>query len=776
MTACNAMNTVRHPPLRVWAALVVLAVLSVPALAASRVALVIGNADYAHAPALANPLNDAADVGAALKRLGFSVTRLDNADSAAILRALRGFTRAASGSEVSVVFYAGHGIEVDQRNFLVPVDARLASDHDVEFETVPLDLVVRAAARASRLRLVILDACRENPFAAQMQRAGSTRSIGRGLARVEPTGSTLVAYAAKGGTVAADGTGRNSPFTEALLEHLEEPGLEVGMMFRRVRDAVLASTHRQQEPFVYGSLSSQGAYLAAAPEPSSGRQPGADEELAARAYEAAERLDTVEGYEAVMRRFPGSVYAELARSRLRQLDGESKGSAPQGTAESAAAPTVDEAVAAYERGDYATALEGFRVHAEQGNAFAQDYLGIMYRDGMGVAQDNDEAVRWFRLAAEQGNAVAQTNLGFMYGTGSGVARNDAEAVRWFRLAAEQGNAVAQDYLGIMYRDGMGVAQDNDEAVRWFRKGAEQGYAFAQANLGFMYQNGAGVARNDAEAVHWYRLAAEQGNAFAQDNLGIMYRDGMGVAQDNDEAVRWFRKGAEQGYAFAQANLGFMYQNGAGVARNDAEAVRWYRLAAEQGNAFAQDYLGVMYRDGMGVAQDNDEAVRWFRLAAEQGNVVAQTNLGFMYGTGSGVARNDAEAVRWFRLAAEQGNAVAQDNLGVMYRDGIGVAQDNDEAVRWFRKGAEQGFANAQASLGFMYGTGSGVARNDAEAVRLYRLAAEQGNAVAQNNLGVMYENGTGVSRSDAEAVRWYRMAAEQGDANAESNLRRLGLR
>ena len=193
-----------------------------------RVALVIGNASYANAPALANPLSDAADVGAALRRLGFSVTRLRNADYAALRRGLQEFTRTASGSEMAVVYYAGHGIEVDQRNYLVPVDARLASDHDVEFETVPLDLVVRSVERASGLRMVILDACRDNPFAASMRRAGTTRSIGRGLARVEPAGSTLVAYAAKGGTVAADGDGRNSPYTAALLAHLEEPGSRWG--------------------------------------------------------------------------------------------------------------------------------------------------------------------------------------------------------------------------------------------------------------------------------------------------------------------------------------------------------------------------------------------------------------------------------------------------------------------------------------------------------------------------------------------------------------------
>ena len=587
----RAMDTARCTRFRTWAALIVLAVFSVPAWAAPRVALVIGNASYAHAPALANPLNDAADIGASLGRLGFSVTRLENAGYAALRRGLQEFTRTASGSEMAVVFYAGHGIEVDQRNYLVPVDARLASDHDVEFETVPLDLVVRAAERASGLRMVILDACRDNPFAASMRRAGTTRSIGRGLARVEPIGSTLVAYAAKGGTVAADGDGRNSPYTTALLEYLEEPGLEVGMMFRRVRDAVLTSTRRHQEPFVYGSLSSEAVYLAAAaPEPNPVQQSGTAEQLAAQVYEAAERLDTVDGYEEVVRRFPESIYADLARSRLKRLESGSKGSATQETAESAAVPTVDEAVAAYERGDYITALRGFRVLADRGDPAAQSNLGVMYEYGWGVARDDAEAVRWYRLAAEHGYAEAQVGLGFMYTNGRGVAQDDATAVQWYRRAAEQGHASAQYSLGLIYAEGQGVAPDDAEAARWYRLAAEQGYADAQNKLGFMYSHGRGVAQDDATAVQWYRRAAEQDHAVAQFNLGTSYAIGSGVAREDAEALRWLRLAAEQGNAGAQYNLGVMYENGRGAAPDDGEAVRWYRLAAKQGDAYAQKAL------------------------------------------------------------------------------------------------------------------------------------------------------------------------------------------
>ncbi len=312
-----------------------------PAVAGQRVALVIGNASYAHASSLANPLNDATDIGAALDRLGFAVTKLPNASRAELWDGLQKFSLAASASEMAVVFYAGHGIEVDKRNFLIPVDARLLSDADVEFETVPLDLLSRAVERAKGLRLIILDACRDNPFAVAMQRSGATRSIGRGLASVEPSGETLVAYAAKEGTVAADGDGRNSPYTSALLKHLEEPGLEVGLMFRKVRDAVLAATGGRQEPFVYGSLSSEGAYLAALPEPQEPETivkpdpedtkpepvvPGNDrrltaEELAAERvfWESVKDSTHAADFGAYLEQFPGGTYEALARNRLARL-------------------------------------------------------------------------------------------------------------------------------------------------------------------------------------------------------------------------------------------------------------------------------------------------------------------------------------------------------------------------------------------------------------------------------------------------------------------------
>ena len=315
------MKRFRYAPMLSWTALVALVMLAESATASSRVALVIGNSIYAHVPALANPRNDAADVGAALARLGFSVTRLDDADYAALRRGLQAFRREASAARIAVVFYAGHGIEVNKRNFLVPVDARLQIDGDVEYESVPLDLVMGAVHGASEFRLVVLDACRDNPFLASMKREeGSTRSIGRGLSRAEPAGGdTLLAYSAKEGTVALDGKGRNSPYTGALLRYLEEPGLEVGLMFRKVRDAVIEATGRRQEPYAYSSLSARGAYFI----PPTIKDPRSEAPVAsdgpAIELEHWKTINTIEDPAARIAalldykaKFPGGIYADLA--------------------------------------------------------------------------------------------------------------------------------------------------------------------------------------------------------------------------------------------------------------------------------------------------------------------------------------------------------------------------------------------------------------------------------------------------------------------------------
>lgn len=222
--------------------------------AGKRVALVIGNSAYEHTTQLINPKNDAEDIAKTLIEIGFDVTKIDNANFSTMRKALRDFGRKSQGSDIAMVYFAGHGMEVDKNNYLIPVDAQLVSDQDVEYEAISIELLNRAVSGASGLRMILLDACRNNPFVNKMSRSVSTRSIGRGLAPVEPQHGSLVSYAAREGTTAADGEGRNSPYTKALIEHIKKPGVDVRLLFAKVRDSVLAATSGVQEPFMYQSL------------------------------------------------------------------------------------------------------------------------------------------------------------------------------------------------------------------------------------------------------------------------------------------------------------------------------------------------------------------------------------------------------------------------------------------------------------------------------------------------------------------------------------------
>ena len=224
--------------------------------AADRVALVIGNSEYQHAPKLSKPANDANAIGIMLEGAGFDVVeRRNDLTSMDMRRALRDFSRRVRGADVAVVFYSGHAIEIGGSNFLIPTDAKLDRDIDVEDEAISLDRLMNMVEPARRLRLVILDACRDNLFVERMKRNITSRSIGRGLAEVDPIMSDmLVALAAKAGSTAPDGEGNYSPFTTALLQHLAAPGLDLRFAFVRIRDDVIKMTNNLQQPMLYGAL------------------------------------------------------------------------------------------------------------------------------------------------------------------------------------------------------------------------------------------------------------------------------------------------------------------------------------------------------------------------------------------------------------------------------------------------------------------------------------------------------------------------------------------
>ena len=303
---------------------------------AQRVALVIGNGAYVEAPPLENPANDATDIHAALTRLGFDSELVVDADRASLERAIRRFGDRAAGAEAAMLFYAGHAVEVAGRNHLIPVSASIRSDRDLPFETVDADAVMTQLEGRARVILLFLDACRDNPFRLRLAAQGTRGIAGTGLAAVRGPVGTLVAFATAPGTVAQDGTGRNSPFTGALLRHIETEGLEVRPMLGRVRQTVREATGGAQIPWENASLEGEFYFRPAEPRaptvaalPPQPQAPPAAPAAPPTGDPATERLfwesirdsRNPEEFEAYLRRYPDGVFTDLARARIAGLAG-----------------------------------------------------------------------------------------------------------------------------------------------------------------------------------------------------------------------------------------------------------------------------------------------------------------------------------------------------------------------------------------------------------------------------------------------------------------------
>jgi uncharacterized caspase-like protein len=301
-------------------------------------------------------------------------------------RALREFGDNARNADVAVLYYAGHGIEVDGNNYLVPVDAVLERDTDVYDEALGLDRVLVAVESAKQLRLIILDACRDNPFAKTMKRTLAMRGVGQGLAKVEPTNpNTMIAFAAKAGFTAYDGDDgqKNSPYAVALAAHLTKPGLDLRKAFGFVRDDVLKLTGNRQEPFIYGSLGGEDVSLVPGPAKVS---PAADlNEAIRRDYELAERVGTKEAWDSFIATYPNGFYSKLAQAQRNKL-----------AAEAARIAATEKAKAAAE--------ENARLAAEQAKAAAEAKAAEEAR----VAAEKKKTIEDARLAeAERAKTAAQ---------------------------------------------------------------------------------------------------------------------------------------------------------------------------------------------------------------------------------------------------------------------------------------------------------------------------------------------------------------------------------
>jgi TPR repeat protein len=524
-----------------------------PACAEKRVALVIGNSAYQNVTRLDNPKNDASLIAETMRGLGFALVgsgpQLD-LDKAGLDRAVQNFGQMIQGAEVALFYYAGHGVQVNGSNFLVPVNANPTREADVDFQMVDVNVVLRQMqGSGTKLNLVILDACRNNPFGGR-----GLRATEGGLAQMRAPEGTLISYATQPGSVAQDGEG-NSPYTKALAATVRRAGLDIFQTFNQVGLAVKRATGGSQQPWVSSSPIDGDFYFV--PPPGS----------------AVSRPSDVPVQDFSPAKSP------VAHGNPNPSDARSSFEKAANAGDAGAMVSLG---FKYEKGngvpqDFAEARKWYEKAAAAGNTIGMRNLGILYRDGSGVAKNPAEARKWFEKAAAAGNADAMNSLGLLYE--NGVPKDYVTARKWFEKSATSGNAGAMVNLGFLYDKGYGGAQNFAEARKWYEKAAAAGNAIGMKNLGVLYRDGIGVAKDPVEARKWFEKAAASGNADSMTSVGYIHETGNGVPKDYVEARKWYEKGAAAGNANAMANLGFLYRDGRGVAQDRAEARKWFEKAA-----------------------------------------------------------------------------------------------------------------------------------------------------------------------------------------------------
>lgn len=473
--------------------------------AGSRVALVVGNSGYRHAPPLGSPINDAEDIAASLIGLGFDVDLRKDATLDELRAGLRAFTEKSAAADISIFYFAGYSAAAGVGGYLIPIDAQLATPPSARAETIPLPAAIAGAARARRLGLVILDAMRENPFPAipdgHSNRGDPVAGTGGG-----PIRNTLVFFPAEPGRTTEEGEGRNSPFAAALSKYLPQADLEINFVFRHVRDDVREATRQKQTPYMYGQLSKDRIYL-----------------------NPVKQAGVVQADPLVTRRCD-NLAAGLEDAR--------KEAADQGDARAA------EAVAACS--DAVKQLPGAdRLYYQLGRSLfaTRDYTGAMAS---------------YKTASELGNARAIYELGWMYESGNGVEKDPARARFYYEMAAEKKIAPAIVSLGVQQERGIGAASDPAKAYALYQRAADLGDATAVNKMGELAEKGLGVKQNLKQARVFYEQSAAMGAPEAMVNLARCKANGIGGRQDIPEARRLLARAAQAGSADARrilANIG-----------------------------------------------------------------------------------------------------------------------------------------------------------------------------------------------------------------------------
>ncbi|MGN6310152.1 MAG: caspase family protein [Xanthobacteraceae bacterium] len=477
-----------------------------------RIALVIGNANYANAPRLATSLNDAGDLADALTRLGFDIVLRRDATAANLRSAVEEFSLKSRTADIAIVYYAGYSLNAGVGAYLVPIDAKLSKPSDLRTETVSLPEVTFGAGKAHSLGLVILDAFNGNPFPVEAE----TLNIDPGADAASQSGgarNVLLLFATEPRKTSEPSHGRNSPLASALLDSLPRPGLEINFLLRNVRDHVRRSTHSKQTPYMYGQLSKEKIFLASRTEaavataPTEAAKVQPCDELAA-APDDADKHPKVPGI--TMEKIVAANAIAACMDAVNRFPTTSRFSYQLGRAFFAAQ-------------NYDDALTNYKKAFELGSVRALFTLGTTYDRGDGVERDPERARFYYEIAAQRKFAPAIANLAALYENGAGVSQDSAKAYELYRQAGDLGDARAVNKAGELTEKGLGVAPNARNARTLYEKSAKMGYPEAIVNLARCFANGIGGRADIPEARKLLARAAKAGSAQARAILAATAR-------------------------------------------------------------------------------------------------------------------------------------------------------------------------------------------------------------------------------------------------------------
>ncbi len=511
---------------------------------AGRRALVIGNDAYAHLPALANAVRDARAMQGVLEELGFEVRLVENAGAADLRRSVAEFADWLRPRDVGLFYYSGHGLQIEGENFLIPVDFQAGNEIDARYASYPagqaLELLESAGAQ---LNIMVLDACRDNPFA-------RSRSGLQGLAIMNAGRGTLIAFATGPGRTASDGDqGSGGLFTSHLIDKLWTPGLSLDEIFNQVTLAVDTASGGRQTPWVVKSLMGNFYFQ----ESTNGDGGG----ILERAFwDSVKDSHDAEELRAYLKSYPEGRFANLARIRLRDFG---QGVSPP-VEDPRCAPAGQCTRLGYDhqtRGgtrDLQLAAAYYRQGCDLSEARACTNLGVMFEGGQGVYRDGVKAAELYLRGCEDGDALGCTFLGFMYQAGQGVPRSPVKAWELFRSGCGGGHSVGCTHLGILYETGEGTSPDFGRAGRSYSQGCAGHHAPGCRRLGLMYEKGLGVTADAMLAAELYRLACDGKDAPACTFLGLLYSQGRGVEKNRSIAASLYRESCGYGDQSGCLNL------------------------------------------------------------------------------------------------------------------------------------------------------------------------------------------------------------------------------